>query len=69
MWWLIGLYIIPGMITTWLMSKFIEYIKEDELKTIDDDYSTLITVASFCPILNIFCAILLIYWYICIPKS
>ena len=25
MWWLIGLYIIPGMITTWLMPKIVEY--------------------------------------------
>lgn len=58
------------MITTWMFPQFIEYIGgQDALKSIDDNYDeenygSLIAVASFCPFLNIFCAIILIYWYV-----
>lgn len=79
--WLIYLYIIPGLIVTWLFPKFVEYqggmdsinmIINDKHHFEDDTDLTLTQCTaclSFIPIFNIFVAFSLIYWFICIPRS
>lgn len=70
MWWLIFLYILPGIIVTWLLPQFInyqggvEYLKYKCGDDWDDDfYGYVIAIASFCPILNIFWSSILLIWY------
>ena len=77
MWWIIGLYIIPGMVSTWLFPKFVECnggmdvinvaLKDDSLPEITLQQAT--AIMSFLPIINIITAIILIYWYLCTQKS
>jgi len=68
MWWLIFLYIIPGMITTILLPRFIEYQGGQEflkitLENYDEEYySYYIVGCSLFPIINILFAVLMIYW-------
>lgn len=73
MWWLIFLYIIPGMVTTYFLPKMIEYNGGQEFLKLSIDnydesyYNFLIGVCSFCPILNLVFTILLIWW-LCTTK-
>lgn len=77
MWWIIGLYIIPGMVNTWLFPKFVEFeggmdVINDALETENIPEITLqqaTAIMSFIPGLNIISAIILIYWFICTLKS
>lgn len=71
MWWLIFLYILPGMIVTWLLPRFINYQGGTEFLKYkwgndwnDDYYGYIIAIASFCPILNIFWGSTLLMWYV-----
>ena len=76
MWWIIGLYIIPGMVNTWLFPKFVEFeggmdVINDALETENIPEITLqqaTAIISFIPGLNIVSAIILIYWFVCTPK-
>lgn len=76
MWWIIGLYIIPGMVNTWLFPKFVEFeggmdVINDALETENIPEITLqqaTAIMSFIPGLNIISAIILIYWFVCTPK-
>lgn len=76
MWWIIGLYIIPGMVNTWLFPKFVEFeggmdVINDALETENIPEITLqqaTAIMSFIPGLNIVSAIILIYWFVCTPK-
>lgn len=72
MWYLILLYVLPGIITTWLMPQFIEYQGGEEyLKfkwgdTWDNRYyKYIIAIASFTPILNLIFTFPLFLWYVC----
>lgn len=79
MWWIIGLYIIPGMVNTWLFPKFVEFNggMDDINQAIEPDWESktnmtlkqATAIMSFTPLLNIISAIILTYWFICIPKS
>lgn len=77
MWWIIGLYIIPGMVNTWLFPKFVEFeggmdVINDALETENIPEITLqqaTAIMSFIPGLNIVSAIILIYWFTCTLKS
>lgn len=74
--WIIGLYIIPGIVSTLLFPKFVECnggidainiaLKDDDLPEITLQQAT--AIMSFIPIINIITAIILIYWYLCTPK-
>ena len=74
--WLIYLYIIPGLIVTWLLPWFIEEAGGIEALNVNRDVEKRgeITVekatiiVSVIPVFNIFSAFLLIYWAICTPK-
>lgn len=76
MWWITGLYIIPGMVNTWLFPKFVEFeggmdVINDALETENIPEITLqqaTAIMSFIPGLNIVSAIILIYWFVCTPK-
>lgn len=76
MWWIIGLYIIPGMVNTWLFPKFVEFeggmdVINDALETENIPEITLqqaTAIMSFIPGLNIVSTIILIYWFVCTPK-
>ena len=74
MWWIIFFYVIPGIINTWLLPKFIEYnggmdavneMMEPKVYTLKE----VTAIMSFLPVLNVLSAIPLILWYICTPKS
>ena len=79
MWWIIGLYIIPGMTNTWLFPKFVESnggmdainqaIEPDVNSKTSMTLEQATALISFIPILNIFTAIPLINWYLCMLKS
>ena len=79
MWWIIGLYIIPGMTNTWLFPKFVEFnggmdtinqaIEPDVNSKTDMTLEQATALISFIPILNIFATIPLISWYVCTLKS
>lgn len=69
--WLIFLYILPGIIVTWLLPQFINYQGGTEYLKYkwgddwnDDYYGYVIAIASFCPILNIFWGSTLLIWYV-----
>lgn len=79
MWWIIFLYIIPGMLNTWLFPKFVEYqggmdtinqvIEPDLESKTNMTLKQATAIISFIPIFNIFATIPLITWYICILNS
>jgi hypothetical protein len=79
MWWIVGLYIIPGMVNTWLFPKFVESnggmdainqaIEPDVNSKTDMTLEQATALISFIPILNIFATVPLISWYICTQKS
>ena len=70
MWWIIFLYITPGIITTLLLPQYIKCNGGQEyLKTIIEEYEEgywgyILGFMSFCPILNLLSAVLLILWYV-----
>ena len=71
MWWIIFLYVFPGILVTWLFPKFIEYQGGSDYLRFkwgddwnDDYYVYVIGIVSFCPILNIFWALILLTWYV-----
>ena len=76
MWYLILLYIIPGMINTWLLPLFIEEAGGTEALNVNWDVEKhgelttkrAVIILSIAPLFNIFSAFLLIYWAICTPK-
>ena len=69
--WVIYFYILPGLITTWLLPKFVEYNGgQNALKLMLEEYKEeyygyLIGFMSFIPILNIISSLTLIWWYVC----
>lgn len=80
MWWIIFLYIIPGMLNTWLFPKFVEYQGGMDIinQAIEPDLESgtsmtlkqATALISFIPVFNIFATIPLITWYItCILNS
>lgn len=79
MWWIIFLYIIPGMLNTWLFPKFVEYQGGMDIinQAIEPDYESetnmtlkqATALISFIPVFNIFATIPLITWYICTLNS
>ena len=77
MWWIIFLYIVPGIIVTWLFPQFVEFqggmdTLNEQLKAKDKPELTLkqaTALMCFMPMLNILSATLLIYWYLCMLKS
>lgn len=77
MWYLILLYIIPGMINTWLLPWFIEEAGGIEALNVNWDVEKhgeitvekATIIVSVIPVFNIFSAFLLIYWAICTLRS
>lgn len=79
MWWIIILYIIPGMLNTWLFPKFVEYqggmnainqaIEPDWESGTNMTLKQATALISFIPAFNIFVTIPLIIWYICTLNS
>ena len=79
MWWIIFLYIIPGMLNTWLYPKFVEYqggmdtinqaIEPDWESKTNMTLKQATALISFTPVFNIFATIPLITWYTCTLNS
>lgn len=79
MWWIIFLYIVPGMLNTWLFPKFVEYQGGMDIinQAIEPDWESKTNMTlkqataliSFIPVFNIFVTIPLIIWYICTLNS
>ena len=77
MWYLILLYIIPGLINAWLLPWFIEDVGGIEAFNFNwnvEKYGELTVekvsiIVSVIPIFNLFSAFLLIYWAICTLRS
>ena len=63
--WFICFYILPAIISAWLLPQFLEYqhINSDENLYIDEiQYKFLFRYATLTPIINIVTAILLVIW-------
>ena len=71
--WIIYLYVIPAIITAWLLPNFLEYQHmngdEDMVNLYIDEiqYKSLFRYATLTPIINLVTAILLIIWSV-LPK-
>jgi len=66
--WIIYLYVIPAIITAWLLPNFLEYQgmqNDDEITNLyisEMQYKSLFKFATLTPIINFVTAILLILW-------
>lgn len=67
MWYLILLYILPGMITTWLLPKFVEYqggLSEFVSEDLPDlNYDGTLKAMGLIPLIN-FISLPLLVWYV-----
>ena len=63
--WFICFYILPAIISAWLLPQFLEYqhMSSDENLYIDEiQYKILFRYATLTPIINFVTAILLVIW-------
>jgi phosphatidylglycerophosphatase A len=63
--WFICFYILPAIISAWLLPQFLEYqhMNDDENLYIDEiQYKFLFRYATLTPIINLITAILLVRW-------
>ena len=63
--WFICFYILPAIISAWLLPQFLEYqhMSSDENLYIDEiQYKFLFRYATLTPVINLVTAILLVIW-------